>query len=88
MQPDLYSSDDKDEYISLDAFLDVTVFVTQPSQNKESDTPVKKPIKQILHKGIQKENSYAIPKNVRFGKWRQVENIQPPLMPTPLQKPS
>lgn len=41
-----------------------------------------------MHKQIQKEDSYATPKNVRFGEWRPVENALP--LPTPafVQKPS
>ena len=88
MQPDPYSSDDEDEYVSLDAPLDVTVSAARSSQNKESDTPAKEPIKRILRKRIQKEDSYAAPKNVRFGEWRPVENVQPPPAPAPLQEPS
>lgn len=52
-----------------------------PVKVKKNDTPAKKPIKQILHKQIQKENSHAMPKNVRFEKQRPRKNILLPLIP-------
>lgn len=47
--------------------LDVTVSAARSSQSKRNDAPAKEPIKRILRKLIQKEDSYATPKNVRFG---------------------
>ena len=88
LQPDPYSSDDEDEYVSLDAPLDVTVSAARSSQNKGSDASAKEPIKRVLRKRIQKEDNYAMPKNVRFGEWRPVENALPPPAPASVQKPS
>lgn len=88
LQPDPLSSDDEDEYIFLDAPLDVTVSAARSSQNKGSDAPAKEPIKRILRKRIQIEDSYAAPKNVKFGGWRPVENAPPPPAPVSLQGPS
>ena len=67
MEPNPYSSDNEDKYISFDALLDITIFVTRSSQHKKSNTPTKKLIKRILRKQIQKEDSYAVLKNVRVG---------------------
>ncbi|MCJ1348653.1 hypothetical protein MMC31_006886, partial [Peltigera leucophlebia] len=88
LQPDPYSSDDKDEYVSLDAPLDVIVSAARSSQSTGNDVPTKEPIKQILRKRIPKEDSYATPKNVRFGEWRLVENALPPPAPASVQEPS
>ena len=68
LQPDPYFSDDKDDYTSLNALLDVIISAARSSQSKGNNIPTKKPIKQILHRQIQKKDSYAMPKNVRFGK--------------------
>lgn len=88
MQSDPYSSNDKDEYVFLDALLDATVSAAWSSQSKRNDAPAKEPIKRILRKQIQKEKSYAMPKNVRFGEWRPVKNAPPPPAPASVQEPS
>lgn len=44
LQPNSYSSDDKDKYISLDAFLDVTISAAQYSQNQRNTIHTKKHI--------------------------------------------
>ena len=88
LSPDPYSSDEEDDYISLDAPLDVSVSAARSSQNKGSSTPAKEPIKKILRKRIEKEDGYAAPKNVRFGEWRPVENAPQPSAPVSLQEPS
>ena len=67
LQPNPYSLDEEDEYVSLNTPLDVTVSATRSSQNKESDSPAKEPIKRILRRRIQKKDGYAAPKNARFG---------------------
>lgn len=68
LQPDPSLLNEKDKYIAFDTPLDVTVFAVYSSQSKENDVLAKEPIKQILHKQIQKKYSYAIPKNIRFRK--------------------
>lgn len=45
---------------------DITVFTAQSSQNKESNLRAKEPIKQIFYKQIEKKDTYALLKNVRF----------------------
>lgn len=67
VQPDPYFFDDEDDYVSLDALLDVTVSAAQSSQKKSNGVATKEPIKRILRKRIEKKDGYAAPKNVRFG---------------------
>lgn len=86
LQPDPYSSDDEDEYVSLDAPLDFTVSAARSNQNEGNEAPAKEPIKRILRKRIQRENNYAAPKNIRFGEWKPVDNALP--SPTSLQPAS
>lgn len=67
LSSDLYSSNEEDKFISLDVPLDISIFSTCSRQDKNSTSAlIKKLIKQILYKRIEKENSYATPKNVRF----------------------
>lgn len=67
VQPDPYFFDDEDDYVSLDALLDVTVSAAQSSQKKSNGVATNEPIKRILRKRIEKNDRYAAPKNVRFG---------------------
>lgn len=64
LQLNSYLSDDKDKYISLHTLLDITVSRARSSQNQGNAIPAKKPIKQILHKQIEKKDGYAASKNV------------------------
>lgn len=98
LQPDPYSLDDEDEYLSLDAPLDFTISAARSNQNEGHEALTKEPINQILRKRIQRENNYAAPKNIRFGEWKPVDNalpspalLQPALLqpaPLPFQEPS
>lgn len=64
LSSDLYSSDEENNYFSLDISLNVLVSVAYFSWNKSSSTLTKKAIKQILHKQIKKKDGYVAPKNV------------------------
>lgn len=88
MQPDPYSSDEEDDYVSFDTPLDISVSGARSSQNKSSGASAKEPIKRILRKRIEKEDGYAAPKNVRFGEWRSEKNVPLPPAPVPLSEPS
>lgn len=68
LQPDPYSLNKENKYISLNTSLDVTVFVALFNQNKKSDSSGKEPIKQILHRWIQKKDGYITPKKCPI--WR------------------
>lgn len=52
----------------FDTSLDVSVPAVCFSQDKSGGASAKELIKRILCKWIEKKDSYAIPKNVRFGK--------------------
>lgn len=88
VQPDPYSSDKEDDYVSLHLPLDISVSAARSSRNKSSGTSAKEPIKRILRKQIEKEDGYAAPKNVRFGEWRPEKDAPPPPTPVPLSEPS
>lgn len=72
LQPDPYSSDDEDEYLSLDAPLDFTVSAARSNQNEGNEAPAKEPIKRILRKRIQRENNYAAPRTLDLGNGSQL----------------
>ena len=72
--PDPYSSDEENNYVSLNAPLDVSVSAAHSSQNKSNSIPAKESIKRILRKEIEKKDSYAASKIARFGEWKSVEN--------------
>lgn len=88
LPPDPYSSDEEDDYVSLDTPLDLSVSAARSNQNKSNSTPAKKPIKRILRKQIEKEDGYAAPKNVRFGEWRPEKNSPPPPVPGTFSEPN
>ncbi len=66
--PDPYSSDDEVEYVSLDEPIKTRVLAARSNQPNSTSGPSKEPVKRILRRRIEKENDYATPKNVRFGK--------------------
>ena len=70
--PDLYSSDEEVQYLSLDELIKTGVLVARSNQPKPTQSPSKEPVKQILRCHIEKENDYDVPKNMRFGKWEPV----------------
>lgn len=67
LDPDFYLLDDKVKYISLDEPIEIGVLAAQSNQPKPPQSLSKEPVKRILYRGIEKENNYAIPKNLRFG---------------------
>ena len=75
---DPYSSDEEAEYISLDEPIETGVLAARSNQSKPTQGPSKEPVKRILRRRIEKENSYAAPKNVRFGEWKPVKNTSLP----------
>ena len=83
--PDPYSLDEKTEYISLDALINKTgILAARTNHAKPAKESTKEPVKRILRRCIEKENSYAAPKNVRFGEWEPVQgNLLPETAPTP-----
>lgn len=65
--PDLYSSDEETEYISLDKPIATGFLAARTNRSKPTEGPSKESVKRILRRRIEKEKEYATPKNVRFG---------------------
>lgn len=71
--PDFYSSNEEIEYVFLNTFIDKTgILATYTNHAKSAKELIKKLVKQILCQRIKKKNSYAVSKNMRFGKWKPV----------------
>lgn len=67
--PNLYFSDKKTEYVSLDALINKTsILAACINQAKPAKEPTKELVKQILHRYIEKKNDYAAIKKERFNK--------------------
>ncbi len=69
VDPDLYSSDEEVQYISLDEPIETGVLAASSNQPKPTQGPSKEPVKQILRRRIENGNNYAAPKNMRFSDW-------------------
>ena len=65
--PDLYSSDKEIQNVSLDELIKTGVLAARSNQPKTPQGLFKEPVKRILRRQIEKENNYAVSKNVRFG---------------------
>ena len=66
--PNPYSSDKETKYISFDESIETGVLAACVNQSKSNQRPSKEPVKRILRRRIEKEDNYAAPKNMRFGK--------------------
>lgn len=64
------------------------IIMIYSSQDKSSDSSIKKLIKQILQIQIDKKDNYAILKNVEFDEQRPEKDVPPLPMPLSLFKPS
>ena len=87
LEPDPYSSDEEIEYISLDEPIDgIEVLPASINESQSAKKSSKEPVKQILHRCIEKEKEYAASKNVRFGEWEPIRDspVPTPLLATPL----
>ena len=82
--PDPYSSDEDVQYISLDESIKTGVLAARSNQPKPTQSLSYEPVKQILRRRIEKENNYAAPKNMRFGK---LEPVQDSSLPSPISGP-
>ena len=86
--PDPYFLDEKAQYVCLDEPIGTGVLAARSNQPKSTQGFSKEPVKRILRHRIEKENNYAAPKNVRFGKWEPVRDTSvPTLTPAPVSAP-
>ncbi len=76
--PDPYSSDEEIQYVSLDEAIETGVLAAQSNQPKPPQGLSKEPVKWILYRRDEKENNYAVPKNVKFGEWEPVQESRLP----------
>lgn len=66
LKPNIYFSNEK--YVSLDALIDgIRVLVACINQFQLAKQSLKKPVKQILRRRIEKKKENVAPKNVWFG---------------------
>lgn len=75
---DPYLLNKKNKYILLDEPIETGVLAACTDQSKAIQGSSKEPVKRILRWRIGKENNYAAPKNVRFGKWEPVKDSSLP----------